>query len=579
MAIRTARGFTEEVPAASGSSIGALARCSLSHSERDTHKLIKDFQLAADVPLSEMTVGEQQLPFLKMSDWARYLADKNLLYRFAGLAEPDPDRVSDVWRLFWNRYKAVNPRHEIFSREREGLDLGQVVGLMVHGDEGRSQKKLPMLIVSACSILGYGLRKSRASKKTRLPQNLNYTQSTWCTRFLLAAAPRAVYASSDDLFQDIMRGVSDDLRVLFDEGVTTLDGQRVYFCPISVMGDWPYIQKAGLLSRSFLNIAKHTTQNAASKGICHRCLADCPGWIWEDFESRDPPWLPSVNTVSPFKADPAMFILPMDRVDKTKYFTFDLFHTWHMGAGKSLLSTTFILLATSDLFPGSSIDVRIGAASDDFIAWCRQNKHRPYVKKITKETLGMQISTNTPVGGWSKGHTTTSIAKWVLHICRQNIEVVRANDLLYLAFQATVEADLFISGLYKHELWIPANEARLLANHALQHLRLYGRGASLAWQKRRSLFPLMPNHHRLHHLGVDLLEQSQAAQHCLSPLHSSCQPAEDFIGRPSRISRRVNCRQIVTRTLQRALAVVLAHYHKAGLIKDPPLLSLESLDA
>ena len=575
VAIRSAKAITEELPEASTTSIGALARCSLPNSERDVQRLAKKFQLCIDIPMSEMTVGGKKMPFLKMSDWARFLADRNLLYRLCGLDSPNPERFRGVWRKFWKRYQSINGGHEVFEKERAGVDLGNVVGLMLHGDEGRSQKKGAMLVVSAHSVLGFGVRSSPLSKQDRYPQNLNYCESTWCTRFLLATVPRAAYADEDDLMQDILLHVSTDLLELYERGITTMDGEQVYFCPVSLMGDWPFIAKAGMLTRSFMNISKHSKANSASKGICHMCQADCPNWIWEDFESRVPPWLPSMNTLNPFKDDPALFMLPMDPADRTKYFAWDLFHCWHIGAGKKLMATAFCLLAFSDVYQGS-VDTRIAATSSDFIAWCRSNKQRAYLRKISKEMLSYESSNSYPSGGWSKGQTTTVLTKWFIETCRVHMATVRTNGLLELAFQAAVGADIFLSGLYQFEAWIPANSGALLARHALEHLRLYGRGASLALQQGKCFFPLMPNHHRLHHLAWDLLEQSQRSEFCLNLLHCSTQPSEDFIGRPCRISRKVNVRDIVTRTLQRSLITVLAQYHKAGLIRDPPKANLGS---
>ena len=58
----------------------------------------------------------------------------------------------------------------------------------------------------------------------------------------------------------------------------------------------------------------------------------------------------------------------------------------------------------------------------------------------------------------------------------------------------------------------------------------------------------------------------------LSPLCFSVQPDEDFIGRPSRLSRRVTARSIVIdRVLSRCMQACFEHWVSAGwLIRPEP---------
>ena len=104
--------------------------------------------------------------------------------------------------------------------------------------------------------------------RTSITMNLNYEQPTWTTRFLLGVLPHRIYADDDgdtiDTFQDLMTGLADDLRLLSDEGVLGLNNQRYYFVILSVMGDWPWLVKAGCLGRSFNNAAKRASSQTAS---------------------------------------------------------------------------------------------------------------------------------------------------------------------------------------------------------------------------------------------------------------------------------------------------------------------------
>ena len=522
-------------------------------------------KLTFDVPISETQVGDVKLPYLKLSDWCKMLIGNGLWHHLAGLREPDPERTSAIWREFWARYRLINPSHEIYKRT--DIDLGSVCAMMLHGDEGRSQKKAAILVLAAHSILGFGLRTSKVPKNERLSMNLNYESPTWTTRFLLAVAPRWVYADDDDQMQDIMRAISIDLKALYDEGLPGPDGKQVYFCPLAMMGDWPFIAKCGGLGRSFWNVSKHANARSEPKGICHRCQADRRGWLWEDFEVATPPWLLSENTLSPFTFEPAVLMLPMDKTNTPKFFAWDLFHAWHLGAGKSFMATAFVLLCMSSIYFGS-IDSRIEKGNADFMSWCKANNMRPYIRRLSKENLGWQQTSNFPSGGWSKGETTRVLTKFFLHQYKMHAASVQDDVLLTIAYKAAGHINTVLSGLYKWELWIPSSHAEHLGLKGIAFLRMFGRGAQKAALMKKSFFYLLPNLHRLHHIFWDMLEDSGKSPWVLNPLYAATQPEEDFIGRPSRISRKVNPRTVVLRTIQRSLITAHAKYREAGLIRD-----------
>jgi hypothetical protein len=83
----------------------------------------------------------------------------------------------------------------------------------------------------------------------------------------------------------------------------------------------------------------------------------------------------------------------------------------------------------------------------------------------------------------------------------------------------------------------------------------------------RPLFPFMPNLHRLHEVFFLMVDQVKLAGFCISPLIWMCQMEEDYIGKPSRISRRVSCRRACQRTIQRSLLATYAHLRDAQIIK------------
>ena len=88
-------------------------------------------------------------------------------------------------------------------------------------------------------------------------------------------------------------------------------------------------------------------------------------------------------------------------------------------------------------------------------------------------------------------------------------------------------------------------------------LYVYGRLAHETWAAGKNRYSIMPKLHYLSHVALQLRQQSDLADWCQNPLGCSVQLQEDFIGRPSRASRRVNVRQLHRNVIHRCL--ILAH--------------------
>ena len=526
--------------------------------------------------------GNHCLPYLKFSSWVQFLFSHNLWHHLCGLEQPNESMCKKVWSQFWDRYKKIHPTHPVFHR---GLDMSRVCALILHGDEGRTAKKSAILIVSLHSILGYGLRTATNARNDI--HKLNYKASTWVTRFLLGVLPKSLYqydaglsdeegGSEDendeddidgDVVESLLQFISNDLAMLYNDGfINPFTGEKHYFVVLNIAGDWPWLQKSGHLTRTFMNAAKHKG-SVSGTGICHMCLADRSGYEWENFEQDVPAWLPSVNIESPFRKEPALLSIPHDGGNQPQFWSWDLFHTYHLGCAKTFLATAIVLLAMSEACEGS-IENRISYVNQLFQQWCQSHNFRPRLRKITKEILGWKSTTTFPEGSWSKGSTSRILAKWFLHECEQNISKVRNNRLLEVAFSAAKYVENFLKGIYSYEVFIPKQNGKYLAEQGLTFLKLYGRGAFMSWKEGKALFMMRPNFHRLHHILIDMRTKSNTEniQYIISPLTTSTQADEDYIGRPSRVSRKVSVRRVVSRTIERSLIAIRAAYSKAGLL-------------
>ena len=129
-----------------------------------------------------------------------------------------------------------------------------------------------------------------------------------------------------------------------------------------------------------------------------------------------------------------------------------------------------------------------------------------------------------------------------------------------------------MASLYQEGFFIRAYKAERIAKLWLLFLQKYALAARICYCRGLRRFALVPKHHYLHHGCIRLLREAQKALRdsdgwALSPLGESVQMEEDFIGRPSRMSRRVNPKRIHYRVCQRTLISAMIALKQSD--KDP----------
>ena len=566
-AIRAAKAVIQEVPEAAGSSIRNLAKCSECNPERDVQIMSRKCGLSLGVKITQVMIQGVSVAVLLLNSWLRFMLQHNMWHIFSGLDKPDPDRASAQWSIFWENYRAVCPSHPIYARAARGeVKLSHTCALLIHGDEGRSRKKNAIFVLSAHSILGRGCNTNPAEAAVYASQKLNFTLHTWATRRLMGVLPKGFYDQDDDqdsFFQDYLQVFVQDLLEIYDKGIYSVTGEKHDFVVLNTIGDWPFLAKAFSLSRCFANVSKHPTSRKPATGICHACLADRPGYPWEDF-SENPAWKQTINQESPFNGSPALITLPHDRANPPSFIGQDCFHAWHLGAAKQCLASCLVLLVHT--FAGSSIPKRFEAMSSHFLDWCKRRKVNPNIRKITRETVGWPSRADYPNAAWSKGSTSTAVLRWFLFACNDRSEFIEQGSLLHTAFLAAKEIYKFFAKSYREHVWIFRDKAFEISAHGHTFLRLHSKLARQAFDTNQALFLYMPNLHRLAHLFHSLSDDARRASWARNVLIWDCQIEEDFIGRPSRLSRRVGPQQVVLRTLERALQAANTKFIEYGFL-------------
>ena len=581
-AVRTARDFVSDLGAERASSskgLMELSQVSEHNAERGCHNLlVKKMKLGLPIPLTPLGTenAAKKIPVLRLRDWCTYLLNSHNWHLLVGLRKPDRRREEKIFECFWNRYRKLYPNHQVFRLAAAGkLCLGRTAPIAIHGDEGRSRKHQPFLVTSAHSLLGFGLGpkekkavlKQRAGKKVSKPylkQSCNFLGHSFTHRFVLGCLPKKD-AAVQEVFRSLMSHIADEAEFMRSQGVVDpFTNQTHHMAAIAVVGDWPWLSKAGSLERSFSTMQKFKDVKEPPKGFCHLCQAGQPGVpAFSTLHSRNPSWLQSMHVQPPWSVQPALASLLHEPGKAAAVFQFDLFHCVHLGVGRNLIGSVVALL--SEIEPFGTIDDRFNAISQKFLGWCRRNHETPYISKLSKESIGWGVSAQKyPCAQWHKGSVTTAVLAWIeSELAGMDLG---ETPLLQTAFEGVQALNGCMSGLYSSDAWIDNPFATDYAEKGLRFLRRYAFAAAAAHGEGRKLFGFQPKCHALHKVFLFMLLQARSHGFAINPAVFSVQPDEDLIGRASRLSRRVHPSQQVKRVLERYLQSAYSEWVRAGFI-------------
>ena len=543
--------------------LGKFAKKSTKNAERNLHRVIsKQMKLSLPIPITKLGRGELAHGILRLRDWMQFLVDKNCFHIIAGLVKPDPDREQSILKAFWAKYRQTNADHPVFSMP---LDLSRTAPLLYHGDEGRGRRRTPFLVTSFHSLLGRGVRAGLQAqaktgvKKTYLKLRPNFIGHSYTSRFLQAAMPKKVF-QNEDVFQAVLRQCATEAEFLQTVGVKhKYTGQRYFAVVLNVCGDWAWLYKAGNLTRSYNHLVKTTRDVANPAGICHLCRAGTSGISFEDIHLRNPAWLETTFLDSPFD-DPSPLCRLLHRPGKLPgLFAYDLWHSWHLGVGKAFVASAAVLLSLQ--YPGRSKSSRFQQLSADYLAFCSEKKIAPILSKVTSDTMGFESMNVYPMAGWFKGALTTNFCYFLDH--KLNSDDC-TDEMLKMCGEAIKSINACISGLYEGDVFLAPSTAQLLGEQGMRFLRRYAALARAACEREHALFTLLPKHHVLHHAFLYLLQHNNCE--VVNPMCYSAQVDEDYIGKNSRVSRRVHPSTCVQRCLERHLELAYAKYVEAGYL-------------
>lgn len=116
--------------------------------------------------------------------------------------------------------------------------------------------------------------------------------------------------------------------------------------------------------------------------------------------------------------------------------------------------------------------------------------------------------------------------------------------------------NIAVTFLYTSGLWLKAADAKKLAKWLFCFLAHYSLLANYTLEESKRRFPVYPKLHVLCHTAFQMDQDADASPWVMSPLAFACQQEEDFIGKPSQVSRHTNIRQAHRSVLWRSLVKV-----------------------
>ena len=300
--------------------LGEAARLASTGHETRLGQTLKKHDLSANLKVSFMDCHlAKKHPFLGVRDFVEGLSQQGQMDTlFQGHDAADFAR-------FWDNWRTVQPDHPAFDLHSNRLH--QLVPIWLHADEGTSQKKKGLMVLSWQGVLGRGTQRQPTS-------SLNYLGPSVSTRCLFSVMSTQLYSkpSTKKRLLTLTERFAKDLQDCFEQPINVkVDGEasQVYLCCLAMKGDWPALIKLGNLSRHHLRV---TWSKSAGAGICHYCMAGMPGHVeWHDVSYRNMAAM-RLDAPPPWPYPPALIrYVPHSISQEAYFFRIDLFHLMHKG--------------------------------------------------------------------------------------------------------------------------------------------------------------------------------------------------------------------------------------------------------
>ncbi|CAE7246231.1 unnamed protein product, partial [Symbiodinium sp. CCMP2456] len=509
---------------------------STGHETRLGQTLVKhNFLAKVDVSYVDVFLKKSH-PVLAIRDFVAGLsAEDHMTTLFHGHEAADYAR-------FWAHWQKVQPDHPVY--EVHAGRLGQVVPIWIHADEGTSQKKRGLMVLSWQPLLGQGTQRQPNS-------SLNFLGPSVSTRCLFSVMSTQLYntASKKKRLMALADVFAQNLRDCFERPIEISwngEQEQIYLSCLGMKGDWPAQIKLGGLRRHHL---RDTWSTDAGAGICHYCMGGMKGHPWHDLSFAN--MLAMRQDAPPAWSKPTGLIqhVPHSVLQEPYFFRIDLFHLMHKGvladiAANAIVSQlalhflVSIMVSCSDheLFGCTSLDQTMAYLYEDARQFC--------------QAQGLELHMS-----WFKGNDTTSLCKYMQWKLKDVHADMTGSDKLYFAEIASLlsSGNEFMHRLYHAGLWLSRSDRDKIIAAGDKLVDSFMLLAQLAYNSDICRWKVQTKFHMFGELVFSLKMDRTRGCRSLSPLSYSTQVDEDFIGKICTASRYVSSRTLHEKTIHRYL--------------------------
>ena len=218
----------------------------------------------------------------------------------------------------------------------------------------------------------------------------------------------------------------------------------------------------------------------------------------------------------------------------------DILHCWHLGCGRDLAGGVLsVLVRRRDVFKGGRIERRFATASRDLHRFARNHGYTVSRKKLTRQSLNMKAGKYPEL--LAKGHDTTVIIKWLLHI-------VQERDLgIPLIATALWAADNCLTLIHHANEFLSLEEVMQLRCVGKLFVNTYLQLAAEAIRQQKLLWKCRPKLHLVDH--IFRMERKSF----VNPRRYSTWMDEDALKKFMRVNKMTHKNTAATRVLQRWL--------------------------
>ena len=283
----------------------------------------------------------------------------------------------------------------------------------------------------------------------------------------------------------------------------------------------------------------------------------------------------------------------------------------HLGVLKSFTSSALVCLVEADhplqILDGCrSVEAKFERLTGMYRNFFRTRGSKPWVSELSRDTVCWPMSSACPAAKWNKGMATVQIMRFLDFLCQDHL--TDSTDPLMIAIAlglhvaicplffesqclfrsrnswfffpgicllpfilpafaevaGTKAINIAVTYLYENGLWLRAANARQVSLWLFSFLGHFAVCAQLTLVSGRRRFPVYPKSHMLCHTALKLLRLSSRCEWILSPLATACQQEEDYIGKPSKVSRSTNVRQAHRSILWRSLIKIQVSLKQAA---------------